>query len=244
MIHRLALVSVCLLCFAGGSRDFVDESSHKLENNSWTAITGAPLSMGGWQYVDTGGTTAMTIISIGDASSANNVNMFTVEACQACTGTPQRCSTDGQPSTHTDDITLNTWQHAFGRFKSSTSRIVSLEDVQGPENTVDKTPTGVDALCVGCEERSPDQWFMDGRISMVAIWNDGWDTSKERDWITELHAGMWPSWVDTDSLQGFWPVFGVDSPELDLSGGGKNLTVTGATEDDLGPPVIFPIGGQ
>ena len=43
------------------------------------------------------------------------------------------------------------------------------------------------------------------------------------------------------SLKGWWPLYGTSSPEVDLSGGGSNGTVTGTTVGDH-PPVASPFG--
>lgn len=45
-----------------------------------------------------------------------------------------------------------------------------------------------------------------------------------------------------EELKAFLPLWGVDSPEVDLSGNGNTGTVTGATESSDGPPVFFPSG--
>ena len=55
--------------------------------------------------------------------------------------------------------------------------------------------------------------------------------------VTEL---MWNPGSITDSLSGFWPLWGA-STEQDLSGNGRTGTVTGATTSTDGPPVM--IGG-
>ena len=58
--------------------------------------------------------------------------------------------------------------------------------------------------------------------------------------IVEITELMWkPGSLPSN---GYWPMYGGDSPEQDLSGNNNDGTVTGATTSDDGPPIM--IGDQ
>ena len=58
----------------------------------------------------------------------------------------------------------------------------------------------------------------------------------------EVNETMWkPEFVPLNRSV-LNPLFGVDSPEIDLSGNGKTGTLTGTTESNEGPPVMFGDG--
>jgi hypothetical protein len=62
--------------------------------------------------------------------------------------------------------------------------------------------------------------------------------------IDQIKEAMYsPSAVDVGGLETSLPLYGVDSPEIDLSGNADDATNTGTTASALGPP-IFLLGGQ
>ena len=61
--------------------------------------------------------------------------------------------------------------------------------------------------------------------------------------VMNLNETMWFPERVTDSLSGLWPLWGSNSPEVDLSGLGLTGTiVAGAAESQDGPPVMFGLG--
>lgn len=73
----------------------------------------------------------------------------------------------------------------------------------------------------------------DGRICDAAVWNTNLSDSE----MAILAKGVCPLNVRRSSLVGYWPIFGVGSPEADLSGNGANLTVNGALSQAAHAPV-------
>ena len=61
--------------------------------------------------------------------------------------------------------------------------------------------------------------------------------------LVEINEIMWfPERITTASSTtwgGLWPIWGSDSPEIDLSGDGSTGTVNGTTANADGPPVMF-----
>jgi hypothetical protein len=82
-----------------------------------------------------------------------------------------------------------------------------------------------------------------GRIAECAIWNATLTATE----IAGLAKGARAYRIRTPSLQGWWPVDGIQSPEPDLSGKKDSGTVTGTTSS-AGPPYMaftprWPLGG-
>lgn len=76
---------------------------------------------------------------------------------------------------------------------------------------------------------------MDGSIASAGLWNAAL-TAKE---IAALGQGVSPLYVRPGNLVGYWPLWGVHSPEIDLVGTPHVLTVTGATLGNHAPVVPY-----
>jgi hypothetical protein len=67
------------------------------------------------------------------------------------------------------------------------------------------------------------RWF-DGAVAEAALWSN-WLTLPE---LNALLAGVNPQRIRPQSLVGYWPLWGLLSPEPDLSGNGNSMTLTGS----------------
>jgi hypothetical protein len=76
--------------------------------------------------------------------------------------------------------------------------------------------------------------FYDGFLAHVACWSVAL-TEKQ---LNELNQGIVPYMVEPESMTGYWPIIGA-SPEPDFQGS-TNLTVSGTTVSEDGPPVWIP----
>lgn len=102
-----------------------------------------------------------------------------------------------------------------------------------PTVTTNSVPAGIavtsnDQLYIGNRLAADRNW--DGMISGFAVW----DTILSSGEFAALSAGASPSTIQSASLQGYWPLNGSGSIEPDLSGQGRDATVTG-TLSQLGP---------
>lgn len=225
------------LAWAGASRDF-DGVDDRLESTS-AAVTAAPFSNTIWFNHDISGTEILAMPG-GHASSANDRFAIFLQSTdtvrfQSCEGTCRFAETS-------TTATNNVWQHAAGQTAGATDRKVQLNAAGEGTNTESRTPSTLTLTRVGDFVLSgSDSFFWDGELAFYSIWEGGSVLTDQE--IDELNVGMWPSWIRTETLTHFWPIFGVDSPELDLIGG-LTLTVTEAASSTGGPPVFFPIGGQ
>ena len=80
-----------------------------------------------------------------------------------------------------------------------------------------------------------------GRLAEVAIWKGATLSAAE---ITALASGTSPSAVRSGSLTGYWPLYGVASPEPDYSGNVGNGTVTGSSAANHCPCGKYPAKGN
>ena len=217
------------------ARSFVAASSQSLLAAT-TPITATPLTVACWYTLTSTATgSARTLISI--SSQADDNNFFRLAANDGVNGRID-AETKGSASTFQSTYTLpgfavNTWFHAAAVFASPTSRIAYGDGVAGTENTTSQTPAGLSTISVGVLKRTGHVHYHDGLLKLPAIW----DVALTADEMAQLATGVWPGKIRPESLVGFWPLWGDDSPEPDFAAGARQLTVTGATKSDSGPPV-------
>jgi hypothetical protein len=70
-----------------------------------------------------------------------------------------------------------------------------------------------------------------GNLAEVGLWNVGLSAGE----ITALASGILPYQIRSQSSTGYWPLYGLTSPEPDFSGNANNGTLTGTTSA-TGPP--------
>lgn len=70
-----------------------------------------------------------------------------------------------------------------------------------------------------------------GTIAEVAVWNIGLTAGE----ASSLGNGAPPSLVHANTLVGYWPLYGISSPEVDLSGGKLNATLSGTAATNHAP---------
>jgi len=127
----------------------------------------------------------------------------------------------------------NTWHHACVVEASVTSHNVYIDGGSQGNSTTSKTPSGVNVTGVGYIPKLTPSGYFDGDIALVGIW----DVALAANEITALARGMHPKRVRPLSLKGCYAIDGIFSPEPDISGGARHLTVTGAVKSN-NPPVI------
>jgi hypothetical protein len=76
--------------------------------------------------------------------------------------------------------------------------------------------------------------FWPGRIADVGFWNITLTAAE----MVALAQGARPYTIRPASLLGYWPIYGLVSPEPDLSGNARNGTVTGTTFA-FDPPIMM-----
>jgi hypothetical protein len=77
--------------------------------------------------------------------------------------------------------------------------------------------------------------LLDGFIAEAAIWNASLILPE----LDALLAGVPPHCVRPQALVGYWPLWGLQSPEPDLSGNANNMTLTGSPPQANHAPVTL-----
>ncbi len=225
-----------LIASAGASRNF-DGTVPDFMQVDASPVTDTPFSMSCWYNRDSG--FGGTLLFTGDQDVTDQHQL-----AFASTADHRANSKSGG---FTNALTLSA--AAAGEWHLTTSMWVATDDrrvqadaaitIAEGTNAASFNPSGEDRIAIGMSRDSTPSSGADGPISHCGLWSDTL-TDPE---IDDLAAGLWTSWVATDTLAGFWPILG-DSTEPDLSVNGNDMTVTGTTVDTRGPPVFFPIGGM
>jgi Concanavalin A-like lectin/glucanases superfamily len=126
------------------------------------------------------------------------------------------------------------WHHLAGTFKASTGEgIVYVDGIAS--GTVSSGYSGVGGgnqnFIIGNQSGGGSPFF-NGKLAEGALWNAVLSPNE----IASLASGSLPYQIRPLSLAGYWPLYGVASPEPDLSGNGNNGTLTGTTYTNH-PPV-------
>jgi len=136
-------------------------------------------------------------------------------------------------ATSTNGFSTGAWHHVAVSDSTGlngvTFYIDGLQDSTGDINLVPTTSTG------NCRigKRGDDALFLDGKVAFVTIHNVVLTAGE----IRQLSQGR-PIYR---GLVGFWPLYGVGSPEPDYSGNVQSMTITGALQSNHAP-IASPFG--
>lgn len=140
----------------------------------------------------------------------------------------------GAGATSATVLTIGAWIHVAGIVASTTDRRIYVSGMLDGSNTTLTTPLTPNSAGIGArhgDNVAGDPQF-NGRIAGVGIWN----VALAPDEISALSRGVSPRQIRKASLWGFWPLLGIDSPEPDMSGNGRAMTLQGApTRADHAP---------
>ena len=77
--------------------------------------------------------------------------------------------------------------------------------------------------------------YLNGRLAEAAIHTAALSAGE----MLALSRGVRPTRVRPQSLAGYWPLWGLSSPEPDLSGSANNGTLHGTSQADHAPLTLF-----
>lgn len=204
-----------------------------LSNTASAPVTVEPLSILLWVYPTVVGVNACWV-QIGTNGSLNNGFMMATNSGNQVRAISR--TTANNQAIATGTISANTWNHAAGVFVSTTERHAYRDGgAQGSDTTLSQ-PTAPNSLYFGTQ---PDGTNipMTGRLAEVAIWSAALTPNE-----VAAHArGADPRRIRPASLVGYWPIWGQDSPEPDLSRGVRNLTLTGTPPYANHAPVVLRV---
>lgn len=129
-----------------------------------------------------------------------------------------------------DTVVLDTWQHFQMRYRvSDTTLELLIDGVSVGTSTTDPGTGSLGQLFVGAQNTGGSLAF-DGDLAEMKIWTNARLTTNE------LMAVRMGKVVRPASLYLHWPMYGLDSPEPDLSGVPLNASITSAPTRSPHPP--------
>lgn len=223
------------------ARTFVVASTQYAKNNS-SIITGAPYTMAGF-FRSTSSSTRQVIMALSDTGTTTEYMEMVANGSTA--GDPvslRRASAIGGAdiASSSTGYSINTWHHAACRASSATSADAYIDGGSKGSNTSSNTPLGIDTVNIGGKEilGANDNHFA-GRLAELGIWNVAL-TDEE---IAALAKGSSPLRIRPESLKGYWPFYGVGSPEPDYSSAGQHMTLVNTPAQGDHCPYIRPAFG-
>lgn len=179
---------------------------------------------------------AQTIFAIGD--TGGNVNYFSLDLNTSFAALAQTRDASGLvTATSGTTGSINTWFHATAVFAAANDRRAYVNGGTVGTNATSRTPASLDAATIGRLERSSPTQYFSGNIAEVGLWSVALSAVE----IAALAAGIAPPSVQRDALVGYWPIWGIHSPEIDLTANNRTMTVTGATAANHAPVTPFSL---
>lgn len=123
------------------------------------------------------------------------------------------------------------WHFMGAVARNSTSRSC-FSAWTSADSTLNINPTGIDRLCIGARGDATPDFYHDGRIAEVGIWNV--DLTDEEMW--ELHHGFRPPQIRPQNLVFYIPLIRPDARDLI---GGSYLTQVGTPSAYASHPALF-----
>lgn len=217
------------------ARSFASGSSNYAEY-AGAVVTALPLTLFGWFQV-VSATTAQALLSISTAAGSSRYQLATAGAsgivnCNAINTGGTGAQSDGGA------ISNDTWFAIGGVFTSTTSRLVYLDGAAGTLATTSITVSGVDRTTIGARYNSGTRGaYLNGKAAECAVWNAALNALE----MLALANGVCPYLIRPTSLVGYWPLWGLHSPEIDIhpliaDSTLRALTLSGTAQTG-GPPV-------
>lgn len=189
------------------SRLFDDASTQYLSEAA-APVSATPLTLAGWFRSDDA-TVEQMIVAVGVNGSPNN--RWSLSIAGQAAGDPVRATartTSSQSSDTGTGYSVNTWHHAAGVFVSATSRFAYIDGTVATESTGSRTPSGMDQCRIGAIGDAT--LLMSGRIAEVGIWNVALTAGE----VAALARGVSPLRIRPGNLVRYYPIRGVQSPEI------------------------------
>jgi hypothetical protein len=204
------------------SRSFQSSSLQYLQGSLTPPVTGVPFTISCWANCATTASNKNVIVlgnSTGDA-------YYVIYLNNPGAGNVSFVSQDGLAErfvTATATFTANTWFHIGVTAVDNTTRSVFLNGGNKGTASISSTPSGISIYNVGAYRVSGGSIFspFDGRIAEVAMWN----TVLGDDEIAALARGVNPLRIQKSAMRTYNPLWGISSPEPDMSGNGQELVV-------------------
>lgn len=210
------------------ARNFNGTSQHL--DVTATPASATPLTLAAW-WLPANTSTTMGIFNIWVAQNEfllqQNSTILRAQASSTAGGTASASTVA--------TITANQWNHGAAVFTSATSRTVYLNGGNAQSNTTSITPSGLTTTTIGFRGLNGSN-FVNGPIAEAGIWNVALSANE----VAALAKGVPPRYVRPQSLVGYWPLWGLLSPEPDMSGNANAMVLTNApTKANHAPTTLW-----
>jgi hypothetical protein len=225
------------------ARQLVNASSQFLDVGTWDgAGGGSALTMVCWVYLDSIPNSDFRYFSKAINTSANNHTIMLSNNDASVVELRVRLKVAGTVTTHIGDTQTEStgeWIHAGFTWSSADDTIRTYFN-GGVDASTTTTSTGTIAsnaqrFIIGANPNSSNETrWMDGRIAEVCAWSAALNANE----FSALASGVVPNRVRPQSIIAYWPIWGVHSPEPELTGNGPNATLDGAPAFGNHPPIV------
>lgn len=222
------------------ARNFIKTSNQYLLNESASPCTSAPCTIAVWFNLLASGSSADVPLSM----TIQTTTSFAADTIFVAVGTDVKFNSfyeNGIATTLTAG-TLGQWHQGTGVFTSDTLRDAYIDGGSKGSDTLGRGVNPPDSIMIGNLNLATPVTgdAFDGQLAIFTVWN----VVINSDEISELASGIWPMYVRNQDIKFMVPVWGTEDPELDYSGQGIDMTVTGATQITESPPFFFVGGGN
>jgi hypothetical protein len=216
------------------ARTFVRASVHNLEHLGAVA-TAAPLTFAVWAFC-TDAANSQDVVSIGNSAGTD---FFALNFGGSAGADPVRAltrqgGTTAIASTSTN-YSANTWHHGCAVFAAANDRRAFIDGGSKVTETTSATPASLNITRIGQRGSNAASTNFSGRIAEAAIWNVALSDTE----VAALARGIAPPTIQPAALIGYWPIWGLHSPEIDLTSNNRQMTVTGGALADHAPVQPF-----
>jgi hypothetical protein len=137
------------------------------------------------------------------------------------------------------DYVINEWHHYALVEAAINSHSAVIDGVFGVKQVGVRVPAGIDNLAIGTLKDTGVSSPFNGYLAWVSIWSVALTAAE----LLVQSQGVLPWKIRPESLVSCWPVWGLHSPEIDLTGD-HSLSLTGVPAlVENGPPVAPFSGG-
>lgn len=215
------------------SRLFDDAAGDFLDVFAAAVVTTYPFTVHAWFRSDAA--VIQVLFNLRDTGS--NTHYFSLELLGGAGDTVNATTKAGggsQNATTSTSYALDTWNLATGVWASPTDKRAYLNGGGKGTNAVALTPDVPGRTEIGHRSQTGVDFFMSGRIAEVIVLPYAQTDEEVAAWASGINF----AWARS-LFHGYWPLWGLSSPEPDLSGNANPMVVSGPIKADHAPITLY-----